>query len=290
MKNLSQLGRALFVIAVWGLAIQAFICAKVIFELEPAPTWIHDQVVLANLTGFFLVAVGIGLLLPGLADLASMSLAGVLLFWVLFLHIPLFFTNPTSDLSFTFETLALAGIAWGLATSSQVNAAQQSNWSVAIRKLAPLGRYTFGVSLVAFCAVNFIYHDEIGDMIPAWIPAHQFWAYFTGVASLAAGASIIAGIWDRLALIMAGIMYGSWVLIIHIPYVSAHPSAREMWTDMFITLALAGGSWFLSGTVSVGESARSRSLARAMKNRVMSKLVTQRARAGCSYESPRQPD
>lgn len=250
MNDLSHLGRVLFFAAIWALGIQAFICSAVIYELEPVPSWVSHQVILANLTGFFLVAVGIGLLIERLARWAAVLLTAMLVLWVLLLHLRLLIPSPTSDLSFAFETLALAGVAWTLATGGISGAVGQSRWSSVMGRTAGWGRYAFGISLISFCAVNVIYHNAIAGMIPAWIGAHLFWAYFTGVASLAAGISVLVGIYSRFALIMAGIMYGSWVLVIHVPYVSAHPHARGMWTDMFITIALCGGSWFLAGTLS----------------------------------------
>lgn len=248
MKDLSQLGRILFTFAIGALGIQAFICSAVIYELEPVPSWISAQVVLANLTGFFLVAAGIGLAINKLSRLAAISLGVMLLLWVLILHAPLLLSHPTSDLSFAFETLALSGVAWAIAASAPGESVR-NRWERAINRVARLGRYGFGISLLAFCVVNFIYHDFIASMIPDWIPAHLFWAYFTGIASFAAGVSILTGVQARLALTLLGIMYGSWVLVIHIPYVAAHPHERGMWTDMFITLALSGGSWFLTGSL-----------------------------------------
>jgi len=249
MKDLSQLGRLLFILAIWALGIQAFICSSVIYELEPVPSWIPAQVVLANLTGFFLVATGIGLVINNRVRLAAVSLGAMLLLWALILHIPLLIPNPGPDLSFAFETLALSGVAWTLAANSPPSSSKFQRWNAAVDSVAKLGRYGFAIALLVFCIVNFIYHDVIAGMIPAWIPGHQFWAYFTGIASFAAGVSILTRVQARLALTLLGIMYGSWVLVIHIPYVAAHPHERGMWTDMFITLALSGGSWFLAGSM-----------------------------------------
>jgi len=249
VKDLSQLGRILFTFAIGALGIQAFICSAVIYELEPVPSWLPDQVVLANLTGFFFVTIGVGLTINKLSRLAAISLGLMLLLWILILHVPLLVPHPASDLSFAFETLALCGVAWTLAANPSPGASVMSRWEAAVNRLTSLGRYGFGISLLAFCVVNFIYHDFIAGMIPTWIPAHQFWAYFTGIASLAAGVSILTGIQARLALTLLGIMYGSWVLVIHVPYVAAHPHERGMWTDMFITLALSGGAWLIAGSM-----------------------------------------
>ncbi|MGH8398004.1 MAG: hypothetical protein ACRETA_07140 [Gammaproteobacteria bacterium] len=253
MKDLAQFGRILFIFAIGALGIQAFICSAFIFELEPMPSWIHAQVVLANLTGFFLVAVSIGLAINKLARVAALSLGMMLLLWVLFFHLRLLVPHPASDLSFAFETLALSGVAWTLVTPVLPDTHVMTRWTTVIQRASKLGWYAFGISLLTFCIVNFIYHNLIAGMIPDWIPAHQFWAYFTGIASLAAGISILTGIQARLALTLLGIMYGSWVLVIHIPYLAVHSNDRGMWTDMFITLALSGGAWLLIDSVPVNQ-------------------------------------
>ncbi len=248
MRELSDLGRVLFALAVLALGVQACVCSAFLYELEPVPAWVPAQVFLANLTGFFLVAVGLGLLLRNRARLAAAALGAMLLLWVLVLHLPLLLPDPAPDLSFAFETLALSGAAWVLAVEQAGNDAAPERHHAALERAALLGRCGFGAALVAFCAVNFIYHRFIAGMIPGWIPERLSWAYFTGLASLAAGLSVLSGVQVRLALRLLGVMYGSWVLLIHLPYLAVHPHSRSMWTDMFITLALAGGSWLLAGS------------------------------------------
>lgn len=256
VNDVSRLGRTLFIVAVWALGIQALICARAIYELEPLPAWLGGPEIVANLTGLILVAVGIGLLIGYLARIAAIVLSIMLAIWILLLHMRLLIPNPAPDLSFAFETLALAGVAWALAGRAADSRALDARSNAAVGRTVFLGRYAYGVSLIAFCAVNVIYHNFIAGMIPGWIPAHLFWAYFTGFASLAAGVSILTGVWARAALVMTGIMYGSWVLIIHVPYVAAHPHARDMWTDMFITMALSGGAWMLAGTITCAAGVR----------------------------------
>ncbi len=248
MRDITHLGRHLYVVAIAALGIQACLCAKVIFELEPVPAWVPGQTAIASLTGIALVAIATGLLLERIARIAAIALAALLVLWVLALHVPLLIPDPAPDLSFAFETVALAAMAWALAVGPANAGATQSARADAAASLW-YARGAMSASLIAFCAVNFIYTRGIAAMIPGWIPAHRFWAYFTGIASLAAAVSVISGVQARLALVLLGVMYGSWVLIIHIPYLAAHPDDRDMWTDGFITLALAGGSWLLSGAI-----------------------------------------
>lgn len=249
MTDLGDLGRRLYIAAIGALGVQACLCTKVIYELEPVPPWVLGHTAVASLTGIVLVAISVGLLLKRTARVAATALAALLLLWFVGLHLPLLIPNPAPDLSFAFETLALAAMAWTLALTSSGAGVLQEFPALTVRYLR-YARYALGVSLIAFFAVNLIYARFVAGMIPGWVPLHLFWTYFTGVASLAAGLSVLTGIRARLALTLLGMMYGSWVLIIHVPYLAAHPANRYMWTDFFITLGLAGGSWILAGAVS----------------------------------------
>jgi uncharacterized membrane protein YphA (DoxX/SURF4 family) len=74
-----------------------------------------------------------------------------------------------------------------------------------------------------------------------------FWAYFTGCAHIAAGLAILSGVQARLAATLLGIMFGSWVLIVHIPRVLASPHVQSEWTSLCIAIALCGGAWLMAG-------------------------------------------
>ena len=55
-------------------------------------------------------------------------------------------------------------------------------------------RIVFGLAFVAFGASHFVYHEYVEAVIPVWIPFHKFFAYATGVAHIAAGATHSLGL------------------------------------------------------------------------------------------------
>jgi hypothetical protein len=77
----------------------------------------------------------------------------------------------------------------------------------------------------------------------------MFWAYFTGVAHIAAGVGILFKVKARLAATLLGIMFALWVLIEHSPRVAADPAFRPGWTSLFIALATCGGAWIVAGSL-----------------------------------------
>jgi uncharacterized membrane protein YphA (DoxX/SURF4 family) len=112
----------------------------------------------------------------------------------------------------------------------------------------PYGCICFGFSLLVFGAMHFIYHDFTASFIPVWIPFRPFFAIATGVAHCAAGLAILSGILGRLAATLAGVMYGSWVLILHIPRALLHVPADAAvnppfeWNGVFVAAILCGGA------------------------------------------------
>jgi hypothetical protein len=44
-------------------------------------------------------------------------------------------------------------------------------------------------------------------------------------------------------------MYGSWVLMLHLPRVLAQPAMRAEWTSLFVALALCGGAWLVADSL-----------------------------------------
>jgi uncharacterized membrane protein len=80
--------------------------------------------------------------------------------------------------------------------------------------------------MATFAGDHFIAPREIAGMISAWIPWHLFWAYFVGIALLAAAFSIVLRIYSTLAATLLGIMLLSFVLLMHLPEYIRNPSDR----------------------------------------------------------------
>jgi uncharacterized membrane protein YphA (DoxX/SURF4 family) len=89
----------------------------------------------------------------------------------------------------------------------------------------------------------------VASWVPKWLPFPLFWAWFTGAAHCAAGVGLVTGVLGRLAGILAGIMYGTWVLIVHIPRVHATPHDAFEWNGIFVAAALSGSAFLAACAV-----------------------------------------
>jgi hypothetical protein len=110
-----------------------------------------------------------------------------------------------------------------------------------------LGRVLFAVSLVVFGVQHFLYARFIATLVPSWILGHLFWAYFVGIAFVAAALSLATQIKIGLAATWLGIMFLLWVLVLHLPRVAAALHNGNEWTSLFVALAMSGGAFMLAG-------------------------------------------
>jgi uncharacterized membrane protein YphA (DoxX/SURF4 family) len=101
----------------------------------------------------------------------------------------------------------------------------------------------FGLACLPLGLSHFVYASGTAGMIPAWIPAHLGFAYFTGICHCAAGLGVLFGVFPRLATTLEAVMVSLFVLLVHIPAAAADPASRMMWTMVFVAIALAGAAW-----------------------------------------------
>jgi uncharacterized membrane protein len=114
-------------------------------------------------------------------------------------------------------------------------------------KLITLGCVFIAVPLAVFATEHFRGARFIQNMVPSWIPAHLFWAYFVGCALLAAATSLTVRKFVRLSSTLLGLMFFLFVCMIHVPNALAHSKDRFAWAVALRDLSFAGGAWALAG-------------------------------------------
>ena len=114
-------------------------------------------------------------------------------------------------------------------------------------KLITLGCVFIAVPLAVFATEHFRGARFLQNMVPSWMPAHLFWAYFVGCALLAAATSLTVRKFVRLSSTLLGLMFFLFVCMIHIQIALAHPKDRFAWAVALRDLSFAGGAWVLAG-------------------------------------------
>ena len=248
MKKLSKLGCALFAIAIAAFGIEYLLYASGVDGLRPGPPWSPVRVPWTWVIGCAFLLAALGIVIRTTARWAAILLAGAFLLRVLFIQLPVLFRDLHNPTYWTpaFEVLAMSGVALLVAGVC----ANHDSHPDATDLILQLGRFIFALSLPVFGIQHFLYAAYVATFIPGWIPGRLFWAYFVGVAFIAAAASIATRIKGTLAAILLGTMFFLWVLMLHLPRVASAPHNGDEWTSACVALAMAGGAFMLAGALS----------------------------------------
>lgn len=111
-----------------------------------------------------------------------------------------------------------------------------------IEKLVLLGPVCFAFAMAVFGADHLTAAKFVAMIVPAWMPGKLFWAYFVGIALLAAALSLVTRIQMRLSALLLGIMIFLFVLMIHVPNWLKTPGANVSLTILLRDLALSAGA------------------------------------------------
>jgi uncharacterized membrane protein len=122
-----------------------------------------------------------------------------------------------------------------------------------MEKSQTLGRILVAISLVVFGVQHFIYGGFVATLVPAFMPGRLFWAYFVGVAFVAAAIGIVTRILARPAATMLGVMFFLFVVLLHIPRIVGLARDGNEWTSGFVALAMCGSAWILASAAPLEE-------------------------------------
>ncbi len=240
------LGVALAGFGVAQFATQHFLLGLLPFGKLPLyQVWV-------NLIAIILVTLGIFFLLR--KGLRYATLAGSILFFLFFLypHAVSLFADPYNGSKWTgtFECLSICS---GILL---VGFIQQLYKGLLPAGMGTVARYVFALCLLVFGIQHFLYAAFIATLIPGWLPAHLFWAYFVGVAFFASALSIFFGLMVRPAALLLALMFFLWALLLHAPRVAASPTIEPEWTSLFVALAMGAIAWQVSISQPSGSSAK----------------------------------
>jgi len=243
-------GRALFSLAIVAFGVETLVCARSgghalgpQYDVLPVLPWLPAIPWLAYLFGAIWVACGIGLLFQRTLRTAAAVLGSLLFLCALLLEVPKNAVNLGSIplRTIVFEPLSLASLAWLLAGRGAT-----------LSFLTRGSRYLLALSLIVFGVDHFLALAFIATLLPGWIPWHVFWVAFFGVAFIAAGLSIGLNFMQRWGAACIGLMFGIWVVTLHLPRVlglyaiPGAPHDPDEWSSLFIAIGLWGGLWALA--------------------------------------------
>jgi len=204
-------------------------------QWQPVPKGMPMYTPLVYVSGLILIVGGSAILTRKGERGGALLLAAFYGLWVIALHLPAAFAswrhigawNGPAEITF----LTTGGVALFATSAGQLRST-----------LALVARLLAGASAIVFGFAHFNYADFTASMVPAWIPYPLFWAYATGAGHLAAGVALVSGIQARLAATLLAAMMGSFVVLLHIPRVIAHPELHAEWIMLAVSSSLTGAA------------------------------------------------
>jgi uncharacterized membrane protein len=246
-RFMSVASRAFFAIGIAGIGLQQIMLGDFVPVILPSfPAWLPLRAAWVAAIGIFLVLSGVAILVPRTARIAAIFLGTVLLAFLVLRQVPDQLAAAPRVLGAwtnAFKLLTLAG--GSFVAAGTISAAKPGFIS---RCFVMFGSFTLGITCIIFGLDHFVYTRFVAQLVPDWIPGHNFWTYFCGAALIAAGVGLIAQLLPRLAAGLLGGMIFTWLIVLHIPRAIADPHSghgNEI-TSVFEALAFAGIAFLLA--------------------------------------------
>ena len=115
--------------------------------------------------------------------------------------------------------------------------------------LTSLGPVLVAASIAAFAGEHFTAAPILAKLVPKWMPARLFIAYFVGAAHLAAASSFVARRYIRWSSLGLALMFGLFVLLMDLPAALSNPAVRISWSLAARETTFAMGALALFATV-----------------------------------------
>lgn len=113
-------------------------------------------------------------------------------------------------------------------------------------KIVALANLAFAAPMAVFGALHIWAVGFFLPMVPSYMPWHLFWAYFVGVALIAASLSIATKVLVRWSGLLLALMMLLFVVMMDIPGAFSTPGDRFGWTLLLRELAFAAGGWLFA--------------------------------------------
>lgn len=243
--RIASIGHAIFAATMIGLGILGLIEGNFAPIWESVPKGLPAREALAYLCAFVSLACGIGLFLQRSAATAARVLFVYLLLWLLLIKGRYILLAPTVEVNYQSggETAVIAAGAWVLYAWFAADWDRRHVGFAIGDKGVRCARVLYALALIAFGLSHFAYLNFTAPLVPAWLPAHEFWAYFTGCTYLAAGLAILAGVYARLAAALSALQIGLFTALVWMPIIAAGHVSTEHWVELVVSWTLTAGAW-----------------------------------------------
>ena len=249
--RVTSVGHGIFAATLFALGIFSLVHGGVAPIWQDLPQSFPGREAVGYLCAIICVATGFGLLVERAAGAAARILLGFLLLWFLAFKARYIYLQPTVEGSYQScgETAVLIAAAWVL------YACLASDWDRQRLRFATgeqgirIARVLYALAMFAFGLSHFAYLSLTVPLVPAWLPWHIGWAYFTGSAYLAAGVAILLDRYGRLAAALSVFQMGAITLLVWVPMLAvgaASSPTGNPWSEFVQSWVLTAAGWVVA--------------------------------------------
>ena len=250
MTRTQQPGRMLFAVGMIGLGILALVYGDFAMVWQPVAEWVPGRMALAYGFGVIMLVGGVGLLFRAMVAYSVRLLFPYLIVWML-LKVPALVVAPKMEavwLGFGELAVLMTG---GWVLFARLASLPEGSWLAFLtgEKGIRAARILFAISLLPIGLSHLVYVKQTAELVPAWLPYPEGWAYLTGLGQIASGLGVLFSILPRLAARAEAGMISLFTLLVWGPKIAAAPTARLPWTAFFISWAIAAAAWVVSQNI-----------------------------------------
>ena len=247
--RIASAGHVIFAATMIALGILGFIKKEYAAVWHGVSTAVPAHQLLGYVCAFLSLACGIGLLWQRTAAPAARVLLAYLIPWSLLISLPGIVRAHAALGSWysLAETAVMVAAAWVLyAWFASPWDRRHLNFAAGTNGVR-IARVIFGLALIYFGMGHLVFLKETASGVPACLPWHAAWAYFTGFTFIAAGLAILVGVYARLAAALSAFQIGLFLLLVWVPMVAAAgPKTAFQWSETVISAALTAGAWVVA--------------------------------------------
>jgi uncharacterized membrane protein len=245
--RIASMGHTVFSATMIGLGIVGLLYPDFVPVWNPFRASVPGRELFLYLGVLISLTSGIGLLVPRLATVAARLLLATLLLWLLLFRLPNFLHEPLFAACWTVFPLAvMLAAAWVLYVWFAADWDRKHLSFVSSNNSLRIARVFYGLSLIFFGMAHFLAVQATTPLVPNWLPAHLFWAYFTGSAFIAAGVAVLIGLYARLAAALSALQIGLFLLLVWIPIVATGSKVPFQWSETILNTALLAAAWVIA--------------------------------------------